>query len=852
MKHILTYNLILHLIALGSISCSVEKTSGLSKAFHNTTSHYNAYYYANENIQIVESRIEESIKNDYDEILPIFAPIDSNLANSYEEQIEEAIKMASIGIQRHPNSKWVDDSYLLIGLARLYSLDFVNAINTFKYINTKSEDDNTRHLALIYLMRTFTDYGEYSNAVAVSDYLEKQKLNSANEKLLYIYRAYYFQKRNDLDNMLTSMVNAASVLGRRDGRGRFYFIVGQNYQTLGFNAEAHRYYQKCLGTNPEYELDFYARLNMAQVAELDNKSDIKNSRKRFKKLLGDKKNVEFRDKIYFEMAKFELKQNHIDLTLDHLNSSIRESQGNNKQKGLSYLMMGQLYYDSLRNFRNAQAYYDSCLTVLPKDHEQYESTAVRGEILNDFVTQLNTIELQDSLLYLATMDSAVLYEYLEAHVEEKRRLEEERKKKNKSQQRTSNNVFTITEEIGTGKWYFGNPTAVAMGETEFQRIWGNIPLEDNWRRSAKDQIGLEDESSNELTDNNSSKNGKEGSSSEDTIGEEVNSLFQSVPRNEEQKTKAHSQIEEAYYNLGKIYYFQLEESENGAQTFENLLEKYPENNNRIEVMYLLYLIYNQLESEALANKYKNILLTNYPKTTYSRLIINPNYTEETSAAAEQLRRMYDSAYQHFENGFYDTTKTIINQALASYDDLEVSNRFRLLSILITGKTENITLYQYQLGEFIKSYPDSKLTPYAKDLLNASRNFQDRLLTAKGVKFQEFFEQEHYVIVAYRSTNKITDALTQAIDKFNREKFPNLQLNASNLILGPDHYITMITEFAGAKSSLSYYERLMVYPDVLNALNGNKFDMFTITKDNFSIFYKTKELEAYLRFFNENY
>jgi len=50
--------------------------------------------------------------------------------------------MASISIQRHPNSRWVNDNYLMVGLARLYACDYQNAILTFKYVNTKSQNLN--------------------------------------------------------------------------------------------------------------------------------------------------------------------------------------------------------------------------------------------------------------------------------------------------------------------------------------------------------------------------------------------------------------------------------------------------------------------------------------------------------------------------------------------------------------------------------------------------------------------------------------------------------------------------------------------------------------------------------------
>ncbi|MDH5382315.1 MAG: tetratricopeptide repeat protein, partial [Cyclobacteriaceae bacterium] len=740
-------NKILYLLLFSSVAllywgCSPQKTTTVSKAFHNTTSHYNAYFYALENIKSIERTINSSIVNDYDEILSIFPEIDTTLAHSYQTEIDEAIKMASLAIQRHPNSKWVDDSYLLIGLARYYSLDFVNAIQTFKFINTKSENDNTRHLALIYLLRTFTDYGEYNNAVAVSDYLKKEKLNQHNTKLLHIYRAYYYQVRGDLDNMLTNLVNAAPDLSLNDGKDRMYFIIAQNYQALGFDAEAYNYYRKCLASNPEYELDFYSRLNMAQVVQLSKNSTVREIRKEFNKMLTDKKNKEFKDKIYYEMAEFEMRQNNINEALSYYNSSVR-SGSNRKQKGLSYLKMGEIYYDTLGNYQYAQAYYDSSLTNLPNDYKGYSEISEIHRVLSNFVTQINTIQLQDSLLELSNMDSATVISYLKAHLEEKREKEEEEEKERlKNSKTVASNVFDTGNQSNTSNWYFGSQTAVAMGQNEFQRIWGDIKLEDNWRRSFKDQTNstLDTNVENNITSN---QQGTMPTTTASFGNEEINNLYMTIPHSEEDRQLAHDKIEEAYYNLGKIYHFDLKESENAAKHFEILLEKYPESIYNTEAMYLLYLIYGQIEEETKAENYKNILLSEFPNSTFSRLIINPNYTKESSQTAEKLKLLYDSAYTFFINDDFINSRKIISHALTNFEQIKISDRFKILNLLIIGKTENITQYQYELDQFIKNNPESELNGYAKELLEASRTFQDRLLKS-NVKFIEYFEQEHYV------------------------------------------------------------------------------------------------------------
>lgn len=231
-------------------SCSPQKNNVVSVTFHNTTARYNAYFIARERIREIENSVRESQDNNYDEILNVFPPLDSGISVTYKTQIEDAIKKASIGIQNHPNSKWVDDCYNLIGIARLYGYDHTHAIETFKYVNTKSNDENARHFALVNLMLTFIEYNELGNAISVSDYLEKEDLNKANLKRLYLVRAWYYQRNEDYNNMVFNLDKATPLVSQKDNKARIYFIIGQVYQELGFDAEAFNNYKKCLASNP--------------------------------------------------------------------------------------------------------------------------------------------------------------------------------------------------------------------------------------------------------------------------------------------------------------------------------------------------------------------------------------------------------------------------------------------------------------------------------------------------------------------------------------------------------------------------------------------------------------------------
>lgn len=856
-KYLFTYIFIISGLFLWG--CSSEKKNFASKSFHNTTARYNAYFIAKLKMEEVEAAINTSHKNNFNKLLKVFSDVDSSVVRSMDAQLDDCIKKSSIAIQRHPNSKWVDDSYVIVGKARYYLADFVNAIETFKYVNTKGEDDNARHEALIWLMRSFIDYNEPNNAVAVSDYLKKEELSKDNQELLTLTRAYFYQQYEDYNTMLDYLIEVAPQLSKKENSARIYFIIAQVYQEKGMDEEAYDYYHKCLKSNPDYELYFYSRLNSAQVSTLGDDGDIKKIRKYFKKLLKDSKNVEFQDKIYYEMANFELKQDNYDQAIEYYKSSVVTSVRNQRQKAYSYLKLGEIYYSHFRNYETAKNYYDSTVTVLPSDDELYESVTERHVILTNFVEQVNIIHLQDSLLTLADMDSVSLYAYLDEVIEENHRKAEEEKEKlakaQKSQSYAQTNVYDPSlanrnaASSSTGSlWYFYSTSAVSMGQSEFRRNWGKIELADNWRRSNKSQAIPFDDAGIEptVTEVQDSLPVDEGLSK---IVERDNFLA-TIPYSDEAKLSSLKMIEDATYTLGKIYNFDLEEKENAAETYENFLDRFNNSEYKPEVLYLLYLVYKDLEN----NKFEEVgneLVRLFPNTTFAKLVLNPNYEEESDVASEKLKEYYKIAYELYEIDSLDSALFIIDESMTKYPDNSFSDNMKLLQIMIWGKTDGFYKYQYELQQFESQYPESELVEFVNHLVTSSEEFQQDL-KRRDIQYIKHFEQVHFFVLLYPSGNQLSDELPKMIDQYNDQSFQDRELNTGNLILNDDYSLVLVNEFSDKEDAEAYYQLINGDDSPLTEFSSYKLYNFVITKDNFQILYQTKGLQEYLSFFEKNY
>ncbi|MFY0626527.1 MAG: hypothetical protein JXR07_09540 [Reichenbachiella sp.] len=834
----------------------------MSNSYHNTTSHYNAYFIAREDIRAIKEIIEDQYEWNYDLVLPVFAPFDSTVANSYQDNIEHCIEKASLAIQWHKGSKWEDNAYILVGEARFYSLDYVNAIETFKYVNTKGRGDDERHEALVNLMRTFIEYEELNNAQAVSDYLKNESLNKKNLKNLYLTRGYLFQKQENLNYMVQNLTQAEPLINNFKERARVNFIIGQVYQSLGFDGEAYKYYKTTLKNNPPYELSFYTKLNMAQVTQLAKTTDIKKIRKYFRKLLKDRKNEEFQDKIYYEMAKFEIRNNNLQLGIDYYNKSIRTSVSNKRQQAHSYWELGKIYYDSLADYKLAKLYYDSTMSVLPTDEVEYEAISSRQEILSNFVEQYSIIQKNDSLLNLVSLSEDSLNAFLDVHIAQEEAAETARRKEERKKQRAENaaagfNPFFDDESplsLGANNyegnvWYFYNSSAVSSGKNAFQTLWGQRTLEDNWRLNSKGPSQISSPADNSETVSNESNTNEESENVEKEFKIDKSELIASLPTTPEAQEKLLEEIEVASYKLGNIYNFDLLEEENAVTTFENLLVRFPETEYKYEVMYLLYLILNELNLPNQAKVYKNKILTEAPESIYGKLIINPNYREDSRIEGERLQKVYAKAYSAYQNKQYNDALALANKGLADYPDNDFVDNMQLLRIIISAKSGALYKYEYELNNFITTYSESELLPYVESLVSASENYQINLVNSTKAKFSSNLDQIHFFVFLYETDPQLSKELPEYFKKLQGD---DSGLEIGNMVLDKTNSLILITEFKNKSDAVAFNAKIEAENPSEKINKSGKFYNFVITKENFDIFYQTKELDTYLKFYRKIY
>ncbi|MCD8540791.1 MAG: hypothetical protein LRY55_14225, partial [Leadbetterella sp.] len=154
-------------------------------------SRFNALLISREDLEVAKEYIAANHKDNYEEILPVYRPVDSTRLDTAKFYLIDAIKKSSLIAEKHSNSKYLDEAYLLIGEARILKGEFENAIETYKYLNTVSSSEEMKTEALTQMMRAYMELGDFQNAEQLSTLLKNRTLSKRNRHTYLLNMAYY-------------------------------------------------------------------------------------------------------------------------------------------------------------------------------------------------------------------------------------------------------------------------------------------------------------------------------------------------------------------------------------------------------------------------------------------------------------------------------------------------------------------------------------------------------------------------------------------------------------------------------------------------------------------------------------
>jgi tetratricopeptide (TPR) repeat protein len=845
----------LAIILVGLSGCSRKKNGFTRRAYHNTTARYNGYFNAKEIKKANVAKLYEQHKDDFSEIIPLFIYPSEEQSKAMYPDMDKIIEKTSTVIDRHSmyikkeeHCRWIDDSYMLMGQARFYKQEYFIGEEIFEYLVKAFKTQDVKYEALLWLARTHIELGNINKAESFLDLADKnggvpKKFNS---EFNAVYASFYIKKRNYTD-AISKLTKALETTKKREEKRRFNYVLAQLWLKKKEYAKASEHFTKVIKLKPRYAMMFNAKISRALSFDRGSE-DSKDIKKMLSKMIKDGKNEEYLDQIYYALADIAFKEDNEPLGIDYLQKSAAASVSNDKQKALSYLRLGELFFDK-PEFVKSQAYYDSCLTVLPETHERYEHIYTRSKALTRLVDNILIVQEEDSLQKLAG-DEVYRNKVIEGFIKEA--IEEEELKKIAIENEgnldyNNNNKANNNTNNNKGNWYFYNQTTLGFGYTDFKKNWGNRKLEDNWRRSNKESVASFDDELVEKKDTNTNDS--------IVINEKTTPEYylQFIPLTEAKMSISHNKIIEALYALGNIYREDFQNYKYSTDAFERLVERYDTCRYKLPSWYNLYRIALATDNDPMKAKYENLILDNFPESEYARIIQDPTYNKVTRETRKRVDNYYSIVFDLYNEEQYEKVLLRCENAKAIFADNHIQDRFDFLAALSIGHTNTLDSFKLALENIIVKHPKTEVSDEATRILALMKTgIKVETEPVAAIPYTHKFDDDFNFVMVVPTTDKQTNKYKIDISDFNTKYYSSKTLEVSNIFISPTAQIIIVKKVKGYEAAIDYYKSFKLNKDNLKEINDNKFQYFLISQDNFALFYKNKDIQGYQVFFEKNF
>jgi len=861
--------------------CSNKKNTFSRRVYHNLTAHYNTWWNGNESLKEAIKDLEKNAKDNYTEVLPVYKLGSKKEATAINSKADRAIEKASKVIQNNSMyfnkkeyNRWIDDSYMMIGKAYFYKQDYASARRTFEFILTRYKDSPLIPEIYLWLGLTNNQMEQFSRSEAE---LEKFRMLSARKtmprSMMLFYNkvlADFYLKQNRTEEAIKTLHIATDLSRKKSDKTRLHFILGQLYMGKNDLIKAFQMFQEVIKRTPPYDMQFAAQLNLARCFDVAS-GEAEKLEKMLQNMLKEEKNKFYQDQIYYALAEIALKKGDRTAAIENLRLSVAKSKDNDFQRVQSSLTLADLYFEKPDYFCS-QAYYDTALQALPKDHPTYEALQKKSQVLTELVSNLTVVQTEDSLQRLAQIPEnerlkiidGIIAKYAE---EEKKKQEEEMLRQSDLTMLGQGNIQRQMDP--SGAWYFYNPSAISLGFTEFKRKWGNRKLEDLWRLSNKQITTAWEEEQTMAFSDSVANDSLLVKISTDPLKRQT--YLQNLPLTPEKLRQSNQNIIEALFNAAFIYREGLLDMVNAEKTFEELVERFPDtslNKHYLLGCYQLVVINEKIENQSKADHYRNILITNYPTTDYARILGDPGYAHEIERKNNIVNEFYSNTYQAYRSGQYYLVVMNCDEAASRFLNHPLLPKFEFLKSLAIGKIDVIDSLAVNLQRFIMHYPKHELAAHARNILDKLSKLDPSITSriqlsgdsislgtsAEPPKTPYLVEtqSDHFVLLMVNPLQTDINALKIRIADFNERAFRLENFYTSDILLNDTLQIISIGVFKNASKAMDYYHHILDNEYVFSMLKEKFHETFVISTKNYQTFYQDRDISKYKSFFNKEY
>ena len=686
--------------------CSRKKDKFINRSWHSLNTKYNILYNGGIALETGKTAINSTFIDNYWDILPVerLQPTDDIILGDKaqdpnfgraEEKAVKAIQVHGMNIKGKEKNPQIDESYILLGKARYFDNRFIPAQEAFNYILFKYPASSNINLAKIWRAKTNLRLENEGLAIKnLKELIESNKLSDEDNVAASSALAQAYITTKALDSAIIQLQRASQLTKDNHELGRLRFIEGQLYSSLGIKDSSNLAFDQVIALNRKTPRVYMISAHLEKIKNFDFENDNKLILETLlENLESNRENRPFLDKIYHQIANYQIKNNKDSLAIAYYNKSLRTDSKDAHLTALNYRILADLNFD-YSEYSLAGSYYDSTLLSLQDNSKSFRAIKRKRDNLEDVIYYEAVAHETDSVLRLVELSQSEKEAYFQTYIENLK-LEEEALEKEDATTREAYFVPTLNEVRKKDKtFYFYNPTTLAFGKNEFVRIWGARALEANWRWSNKTVRN------EEVVEKEFEEAEMEVDKSRFTIAY----YLAQIPSEESTLDSISKERNFAYYQLGLIYKDKFKEYTLSQNKLEQLLKQFPEDRLVLPTKYNLYKVYSLLglsQSQAILKK---DIIENHKDSRYAAILLNPELALLNNENSPQS--LYNNLYTQFELGNYQEVIDGCDLQITRLDGDEIVPKLELLKATSRARLYGFEAYKEGLNFVALNYPSS--------------------------------------------------------------------------------------------------------------------------------------------------
>lgn len=760
--------LILMLLIALAVGCSVQHNTASTRFYHNLTTRYNVYYNGANAFDQSYASLLENFDESYTERLstePILrgeAAVEKNASGGpFDAALEKgrkAIRMHSIRTKpqqargrasgspfyrKREYNTFIYNAWLLVGKSQYYNGDFLDAMATFSYMaRLYREEPEIRSLARLWQARCYTALGWTTDAERTLALVDRSESNK--RKGLYdITTADIALLKDRPEEAIAPLKQAVKYEKDARTRVRLRFLLGQLQRETGNNAEAKRSFGKVVSAAPPFPIEVAARLNLIDIEATGNapsairKLHAMQHKGRYKTVV---------DRVSYTKGLLHLNANDTTKAIEAFTYGMEHSTDKKHAYALNAITLAELYL-AKNDFIKAAETLDQGIAALERTYPRYEELSRLSKNLDNLALNLRSVKEQDSLRLLASLpeperlriiDSAITaYKKQQREEQRTQQMEEQRERSQAfndqmGERRPDQTLPAVGGAVQDKSFYFYNPQLIERGKALFKKDWGNRPLEDDWQRRNKRIVpgqgfaqmeepakpNTDTIANSEQTDSLASEQSAPETEGTDESTDPTKRAYYlaQLPFTKEALAAGDAIIQTGLSNAGAILNEEMEFFAQAISVYTELLNRYPEYSERLNVYYTLYMICTRLGRADEAARWCDLMLRAFPNEALTKEVSNPDYIASLRNKNERENALYQTAYDAYFSSNADRVLSATDSLLSAYPLSELRAKTLFLQGLAYALRGDARGFSDKLSSLVDEFSNDEAALVARDML----------------------------------------------------------------------------------------------------------------------------------------